>query len=65
MTDATMYITINAGDVINYFWAGKVNKVVVAETFKAKMIGWDEKTGVAKFEWDGSPNGRAWGTVRP
>lgn len=62
--DTSMTITINKGDTIKYFWAGKVTVVVVEADFDAKIVGWDEASNVARFEYAASPNGRAWTVVK-
>lgn len=58
--DTSMTVTINKGDTIKYFWAGKVTVVEVEADFKAKVVGCDEASGVIRFEYADSPNGRAW-----
>jgi plastocyanin len=62
-TNTNAKVTINKGDEVRFFWKGTLTKVVVEADFEATIVGWNEK-GTATIEYNNSPNGRAWVTVK-
>jgi len=57
MNDTNMYITVNAGEELRWFWGGKVVTTKAAETFSAKMVGYTGSAAI--IEYAASPNGKA------